>query len=118
MHLGKKDYACRICDRKFAHVSNLNRHKLSHEKDRPFVCQIKNCGQRYKQIATLNQHLKKHDPPDVNQKHRKNKVFHCIFCEEKFVHKADLDLHKIKHAKNPYPYSCKKCKKGTFTNFT
>lgn len=32
LHLGVKDHPCPICQRKFSHVSNLNRHLLTHKK--------------------------------------------------------------------------------------
>ena len=41
LHLGVKDHPCPICQRKFSHVSNLNRHLLTHKKAiiaRPFLC--------------------------------------------------------------------------------
>ena len=114
LHLGLKEYICRFCHQRFAHVSNLNRHKLTHKKEKPYSCQI--CGQRYNQIATLNQHCKKkHDILHKKSKTEagsKNKVFYCKFCEKNFEHKADLDLHQVKHGQESYPYNCKRCKKG------
>ena len=114
LHLGLKEYICRFCHQRFAHVSNLNRHKLTHKKEKPYSCQI--CGQRYNQIATLNQHCKKkHDILHKKSKTKagsKNKVFYCKFCEKNFEHKADLDLHQVKHGQESYPYNCKRCKKG------
>ena len=112
LHLGLKEHSCRYCYRKFAHISNLNRHILTHKKEKPYSCEI--CGQRYPQLATLNQHLKRHDGtilPQSNNKPRQRQ-FHCKYCHQKFPHKADLIQHQSEHAKDSYPYTCKRCKKG------
>ena len=189
LHLGVKDHPCPICQRKFSHVSNLNRHLLTHKKaisqlqsqshclkiaqnvafeffefwyfhqflsfkrsdltantiwppsfnldnvecdifndfqtpclsllmthfneifmllqEKPYACHL--CGQRYNQIATLNQHLKKHDVP----KSIFSRNFHCHFCGLRFSHKADLNLHqKQEHETQPTPYVCRRCKRG------
>lgn len=103
---GSDGYHCSICSRAFAHVSNRNRHEMTHTKEKPYVCQL--CGQRYNQIATLNQHLKKHDFSLKS----KQRAFHCKFCGEKYEHLADLKLHQQqKHQGQALPYSCKRCKK-------
>ena len=76
-------------------------------QEKPYACHL--CGQRYNQIATLNQHLKKHDVP----KSIFSRNFHCHFCGLRFSHKADLNLHqKQEHETQPMPYVCRRCKRG------
>ena len=76
-------------------------------QEKPYACHL--CGQRYNQIATLNQHLKKHDVP----KSIFSRNFHCHFCGLRFSHKADLNLHqKQEHETQPTPYVCRRCKRG------
>ena len=77
-----------------------------HLQEKPYACHL--CGVRYNQIATLNQHLKKHDVPKSASRN-----FHCHFCGLRFSHKADLNLHqKQEHEAQPQPYVCRRCKRG------
>lgn len=52
--LGKQCFTCEICKKSFSRACNLNTHKLSHSRERPFECRL--CGAKYKHLRDYKSH--------------------------------------------------------------
>jgi hypothetical protein len=51
-------YTCDVCDRPFANIGRLKRHKMTHTGERPFACDV--CGRTFALQYNLNVHKKIH----------------------------------------------------------
>ncbi|XP_023242551.1 zinc finger protein 431-like isoform X2 [Centruroides sculpturatus] len=58
----EKDYKCEKCGKTFRFLSTLRIHLTSHEKYRPFSCNI--CKKTFKHKYQLNRHMKKVHPQE------------------------------------------------------
>ncbi|KXJ69140.1 hypothetical protein RP20_CCG028591 [Aedes albopictus] len=100
-HKGIPVAHCNVCLKPFASRRNLKRHlQLVHRGERPYQC--KYCQNTYKQSQELLDH--------VNENHREEKLkeensqidappsYICNVCNEMFVSRRLLSLHKRKHS--------------------
>ena len=55
----KRIHACTICGKTYNKVSSLNRHKVSHTGETPYVCTI--CNKGYQRTDHLHRHMKSHE---------------------------------------------------------
>lgn len=55
VHLGKKDYECLICSKKFINQSKLNRHMKVHTGLKEHNCLF--CGSTFCQESNLRRHM-------------------------------------------------------------
>lgn len=115
LHYKMKNYACQLCDKKFARRSTLLNHQSVHTGAKPFSCNI--CQQRFKTKFNLKIHrLEFHDKNDnrcrsCNMKlrnelelrfhelaHEGNQCFVCRTCNMRFILSVDLDQHQCPFA--------------------
>jgi len=56
----EKPYVCPIpeCAQRFKHVSNWRHHRFVHSKTKPFPCPVSKCTREYARIANMKNHLR------------------------------------------------------------
>lgn len=83
VHYGVKVAECKICNKTFAHRSNLRSHMISHSNEK---IECKSCGKIFKNQISLQTHFKNF--------HKENlKRFTCEQCEKTFKSKVELLRH-------------------------
>ena len=101
LHKMKKheDIKCEICDKVFGKWDSYKRHMISHQNEKPYVCET--CGLNFKKKQLLVKHTKRI--------HEKEYKFSCEQCNEKFFERYNLKLHvKTVHLKE-FNYQCEDC---------
>ncbi|KAK5105726.1 hypothetical protein LTR62_002328 [Meristemomyces frigidus] len=56
----QKKHKCKICDKRFTRPSSLQTHMYSHTGEKPFACEIDNCGRQFSVVSNLRRHRKVH----------------------------------------------------------
>ncbi|KAJ1967549.1 hypothetical protein H4R34_006377, partial [Dimargaris verticillata] len=59
-----KVYKCNQCLKRFDRPSSLNVHMNSHTGDKPHVCEISGCGQRFSVRSNLRRHMRTRHRPE------------------------------------------------------
>jgi len=83
VHTGERPLKCSMCDRRFAHPSNLRAHERKHP-DTKFTCTVPGCGETFSDPDLLKSHTLAHQ-------HTSN-GFACSECAQSF--RTKLKLHK------------------------
>ena len=81
-----KSYFCDECSKSYFRRDHLNRHKLVHTGDRPFVCSV--CLKSFIRKDKLQRHEKIH---------LKDRIYSCDFCGKGFGRKDALNKHHLAH---------------------
>ncbi|KAL1390382.1 hypothetical protein pipiens_003165 [Culex pipiens pipiens] len=102
-HDGNKPYTCLLCHKGFTQSGSLKQHLLIHQNLRPYVCSV--CGQGFTQQKSLTFHMRRH----TNEK-----PFICSFCGYAFRQKDGLKRHvAVKHNENKTrDFACDLCPKA------
>ncbi len=82
VHESERPFACDVCGRSFKLLSHLTTHKQTHEQP-SFVCSI--CDFRCRQKRILNTHMRTHSD---------ERPFKCELCEYRTKRKSDLSIHR------------------------
>lgn len=90
-------FYCIQCDRDFSTKTNLNRHMLSHQGNKPHVCP--ECSKSFSQKATLKQHM---------YTHTGEKPYVCNVCNRGFTQCKSLIFHMRRHT-GEKPFQCEYC---------
>lgn len=93
----EKPHACKLCNRHFARLSNLERHMMIHSDEKPYICQL--CDRRFAQSSYLKSHMAVHTG---------EKPYACTLCNMRFTHSSGLRTHTRTHT-GEKPYTCKLC---------
>jgi len=56
----EKCFKCSVCLKEFVQKSSLTRHNQTHLKEKPWICDFKNCGKRFKLKEYLEAHKRSH----------------------------------------------------------
>ncbi|XP_023722659.1 zinc finger protein OZF isoform X2 [Cryptotermes secundus] len=104
VHSGEPPFSCEVCKKMFRRRSHRNRHLIIHSGERPFSCKI--CHKRFTQQSNLNTHLRIH---------RGERPFSCKVCKKKFTQSSGLYTHLRIHT-GELPFSCDVCKKKFAVN--
>ncbi|XP_048003769.1 PR domain zinc finger protein 5-like isoform X6 [Leguminivora glycinivorella] len=86
VHLKEKNVSCTVCKFKCFDYAHLTRHMISHKVDKVYTCRF--CKKTFPRRNTCRIHEMIHTG-------EKNKV--CDVCGAKFVQKASLNYHMLKH---------------------
>ncbi|KAK7093600.1 uncharacterized protein [Littorina saxatilis] len=92
------NYVCSLCGKTVASKAAITRHiQLTHEKKKPFECNI--CHRRfgYKNILLEHQNI-----------HFGIKPYSCNLCDKRFAARSNLFQHRLLHMK---PFHCEVCNK-------
>ncbi|XP_055632896.1 zinc finger protein 91-like [Toxorhynchites rutilus septentrionalis] len=82
----KNKFKCTLCeDKVFSKPSLLERHFLTHTKQKPFMCDI--CGKSFNQKSSLKTH---------SLVHSKIQEYACLLCGLKFSQKINLRVHTLR----------------------
>ena len=80
---------CRTCNKRFAHMSEFDIHQRTHSGIRPFKCRF--CEFRCSNVTNLRKHEK------FQHLERNLKPIKCSFCYKKFDAQFELNKHKREH---------------------
>lgn len=58
IHCGVKKFMCNYCNRKFAQKQNLDEHIFTHTANQPYMCDVKDCGVKFRFRSSLCHHRK------------------------------------------------------------
>ncbi|CAG9789648.1 unnamed protein product [Diatraea saccharalis] len=86
VHLKERNLNCPKCNAKFFNISHLRRHLITHNPVKKYECRF--CKKTFPRLGTKREHEKIHTGV-------KNKV--CSQCGDRFVQKASLNYHMMKH---------------------
>ncbi|KAI3397264.1 hypothetical protein diail_11063 [Diaporthe ilicicola] len=56
----QKKHKCKVCDKRFTRPSSLQTHMYSHTGEKPFKCEVENCGRHFSVVSNLRRHRKVH----------------------------------------------------------
>lgn len=88
MHEGIRPYVCNHCDKRFALISILEKHMITHTKERAYTCD--QCPQSFTQSGSLVYHKQ-----NVHEKIRSHA---CPECDKRFFLAKDLRAHSLSHS--------------------
>ena len=96
---------CLLCDSIFTGPTrkvSLERHLLSHTREKPYTCTEPNCDKAYHRNSELLRH--------VRTSHLGLRPFTCTECSRKFQSVTTLNNHMASHS-DERSYACDKCDK-------
>ena len=102
-------HKCNICDKSFANMSKLKRHKISHDntdKTNSFKC--KQCEKVY----NISDNLRRH----IRNNHEKIRNHACEKCPLTYDNSTDLNYHVDRVHNRITKFKCDFCDKRFFTN--
>lgn len=94
---GAVTHMCSTCNKAFSTRTNLLRHMLSHENQKPFQCTI--CGRGFTQSGSLKQHM---------YIHTGERPYECPICNAAFTQGKTLKFHMRRHT-GEKPFTCGDC---------
>ena len=106
----ERTFQCRDCSATFITNSHLQRHRLTHSGEKPYVCE--DCGQAFSQKCNLKKHVAgtHHKSLDGNPI-KFVKKFMCDICGKTFFAQTSLVQHKVRHT-SVRPFNCELCSKS------
>jgi uncharacterized C2H2 Zn-finger protein len=130
VHEKKKNYTCGRCSKDFYSKPALIRHMATHEfandstsnSNRPFQCDIDECGKFFKTKVELKSHKKTHDKSNrikcpkclkelsnisnlrrhISEVHEKKIRFKCDFCSKVYFSRNSILVHLRRHLNAKY----------------
>jgi uncharacterized Zn-finger protein len=100
MHGDGHQFKCDVCNKSFAILQYLKRHKVLHSEDRRYRCDI--CSMSFFRLRNLKVHV---------SRHTNEYPYPCDLCGKGFTYQSSLEKHKRVHT-GERPYVCKVCDKS------
>lgn len=99
IHKGVKPFVCSVCEKSFAHIRNLFRHKEQQGHcEMDYTCKFRGCKKKFMTSNKLNRHIKLHHlkyAVDFNVE--RPKPYKCTLCAKSFTTERYLSLHQERH---------------------
>lgn len=99
-------HICDVCGKSLSSAHALEKHKIMHTGEKPFICEI--CGKIIATPYALTLH---------KRIHTKEKPFQCVECDKKFTQKCSLTIHMRYHT-GERPFTCDLCQKQFISRST
>jgi KRAB domain-containing zinc finger protein len=100
MHNGNA-FNCDVCEKRFDHMGNLNKHRVVHTLSKLFACDVHRCEKTFAYKDSVKAHkLQVHD--EVSH------VYRCEQCARTFAKPCDLRTHRQRHTRRR-PFACTAC---------
>uniref|UniRef100_A0A8D7ZUJ5 Endothelial zinc finger protein induced by tumor necrosis factor alpha n=1 Tax=Culex pipiens TaxID=7175 RepID=A0A8D7ZUJ5_CULPI len=129
----RKTRVCELCGKVLPNLIDLKTHMHQHRGERPFGCDVPDCGASFSSIQALKQHIvrihsNEHHPcPECGKlftsfitlrSHRRThleKPFACNFCDLRVRLKCQLKTHMLVHTQQR-DHVCKFCGKAFYAS--
>ncbi|PMD61253.1 uncharacterized protein K444DRAFT_526945 [Hyaloscypha bicolor E] len=63
----QKKHRCRVCEKRFVRPSALQIHIYSHTSEKPFKCEVEDCGKYFSVVSNLRRHGRMHQSQGIRQ---------------------------------------------------
>lgn len=90
VHTNERPFSCSYCERKFAHLTDKNRHELTHSGQFPLRCSVCDKGFPAGRRKQLDKHMQLHEAGE-------DYPLRCRFCDRTFTKLFQRDRHQATH---------------------
>ena len=89
-HGGEKSYECPHCKKQFIQKNDLTIHVRTHTGEKPYKCEVENCGKGFVSAQHLTRHTNR-----IHGSQSRKKNFKCKLCDKAYFEKRHLLHHEL-----------------------